>query len=194
MDDTHLRIMKAAMDLVTEKGYASMTTKEIARRAGVNESTLFRKFKGKEDIVVTAMDYEPWHPHITKDMFKNYTGELAPDLCKFARIYLDHVTPYFVSLSIGLRSPELYQYTSQKIMQVPQTFLDGFKSYLLDMQKQRKIKVHNIDAAAAMFLSMCFGFVFFKASFEDNLIALPADDYLKTGIEVFLDGIRLEHV
>jgi len=194
MDDTHLKIMKAAMDLVTEKGYDSMTTKEIARRAGVNESTLFRKFKGKEDIIVTAMDYEPWRPHISKEMFKNYKGEPAIDLFNFARIYLDNVTPYFVSLSIGLRSPELYKYTSQKIMQVPQTFLACIKSYLFDMQNQGKIRVQNIEAVAAMFLSMCFGFVFFKASFKDDLIAIQTDDYIKTGIEVLLDGIQLEPV
>lgn len=189
MNDTHLKIMKAAMDLITEKGYDSMTTKEIAKRAGVNESTLFRRFKGKEDIVVTAMDYEPWHPHIDKGMFEIYSGEPALDLYAFAKAYLEHVTPYFVLLSIGLRSPALYPHTAQKIMQVPKAFLEGVKHYFMDINRQKKIVVSDIEATSAMFLSICFGYVFFKASFDNELIATQEDDYIKTSISVFLDGI-----
>ena len=45
MDKTRQKIIDATMNLIMEKGYASMTTKDIAKYARVNESTLFRKFK-----------------------------------------------------------------------------------------------------------------------------------------------------
>lgn len=189
MDETHIKIMKAAMDLVTEKGYDAMTTKEIASRAGVNESTLFRKFQGKLDIVLTAMDYTPWYPHINPGMFSSYTGELKTDLLHFARIYLENVTPYFVDLSIGLRSPQLYEHTASKIMKVPKTYRDGVKAYFDEMIKQQKIKVTNTESASIMFLSVCFGFVFFKASFKDSLTKLQMDEYISNSIEIFMNGI-----
>ena len=47
MDKTRQKIIDATMNLIMEKGYASMTTKDIAKYARVNESTLFRKFKNK---------------------------------------------------------------------------------------------------------------------------------------------------
>ena len=54
-DETQSKIIQATMDLVMERGYASTTTKDIASRAGINECTIFRKFKGKKEIVLSAM-------------------------------------------------------------------------------------------------------------------------------------------
>lgn len=68
MDKTRQKIIDATMNLIMEKGYASMTTKDIAKYARVNESTLFRKFKNKKDIVLCAME-ENWHPHLSYDDF-----------------------------------------------------------------------------------------------------------------------------
>jgi AcrR family transcriptional regulator len=45
--DTELDILTAARDLFSEKGFSATTTKEIAKNAGVNEVTLFRRFESK---------------------------------------------------------------------------------------------------------------------------------------------------
>ena len=45
------RILEAAAVLFAERGYAATTTRAIAERAGVNEVTLFRKFKNKRGIL-----------------------------------------------------------------------------------------------------------------------------------------------
>ena len=47
MDETSQKIIDATMALVRDKGYISTTTKDIAKLAGVNECTLFRKLKQK---------------------------------------------------------------------------------------------------------------------------------------------------
>lgn len=51
LDETQNKIIDAAMELVMERGYLAATTKDIAIRAGVNECTIFRKFKGKKEII-----------------------------------------------------------------------------------------------------------------------------------------------
>ena len=48
MDKTRQKIIDATMHLVMEKGYASMTTKEIAEYAHVNESTLLESLEVKK--------------------------------------------------------------------------------------------------------------------------------------------------
>ena len=58
MDETSQKIIDAAMSLVRDKGYVATTTKDIAREAGVNECTLFRKFRSKKDIVLSGMEQE----------------------------------------------------------------------------------------------------------------------------------------
>jgi AcrR family transcriptional regulator len=49
-DGVRSRILKAAHELFTEKGYRATTTKEITARAGVAEPTLFRHFGSKVDL------------------------------------------------------------------------------------------------------------------------------------------------
>ena len=39
-DETQLRIIDATMTLIIDKGYSGATTKDIAKAAGVNESTI----------------------------------------------------------------------------------------------------------------------------------------------------------
>ena len=80
MDETSQKIVDAAMSLIRDKGYVATTTKDIAREAGVNECTLFRKFKDKKDIVLNGLSQEKWRGNITPDIFKNVKWELEPDL------------------------------------------------------------------------------------------------------------------
>jgi len=49
--DSGRKILEAAAELFAERGYASTTTRAIANRAGVNEVTLFRKFKNKRGVL-----------------------------------------------------------------------------------------------------------------------------------------------
>ena len=55
-DEMQNRIIDAAMELIMEKGYSAATTRDIAKKAGINECTIFRKFKGKKEIVLSAME------------------------------------------------------------------------------------------------------------------------------------------
>jgi AcrR family transcriptional regulator len=49
------KILSIAMEEFSVKGYEGATTKEIAKKAGVNEVTLFRKFGSKEKLVKYAV-------------------------------------------------------------------------------------------------------------------------------------------
>ena len=44
-------LLRAAMELFAERGYDATTTAEIAERAGLTKTTLFRLFPDKREIV-----------------------------------------------------------------------------------------------------------------------------------------------
>jgi AcrR family transcriptional regulator len=48
-------LLRAATDALNELGFQSATTREIARRACVNEVTLFRHFRTRSDLVRTVI-------------------------------------------------------------------------------------------------------------------------------------------
>ncbi len=52
--------MNVALDLFAEKGYASVSTREIAQKAGITEMTLFRKFQTKKHLIGRILQ-ECWY-------------------------------------------------------------------------------------------------------------------------------------
>jgi AcrR family transcriptional regulator len=55
--DRQLEIIKAAGEILTESGIAGLTTKKLAAKMGFAESALYRHFTGKEEIMVTMLQY-----------------------------------------------------------------------------------------------------------------------------------------
>ena len=51
------RLLRAAVEVFSEKGFSGATTREIASRARVNPVTMFRTFKSKEQLHAAAVDY-----------------------------------------------------------------------------------------------------------------------------------------
>ena len=187
-DETQEKILNATMELIMEKGYSSTTTKDIAKLAQVNECTIFRKFKGKKEIVLTAMTRDEWNPKLKEEDF-DYEGDLEKDLSTFAKIYISKVTTKMVKVSLGLRTPELFDVTKDGIMKVPQTFKNVLEKYFLYMKSQGKINIDDIESLAIEFLSINFGFVFFKASFGDRLTDISSEQYILSTVRNFVKGI-----
>ncbi|GGD04735.1 TetR family transcriptional regulator [Thalassobacillus devorans] len=55
------KILEAAIEIFAERGYASTSTSEIAKKAGVAEGTIFRHYKTKKELLITIVK-----PVITK--------------------------------------------------------------------------------------------------------------------------------
>ena len=190
MDETSQKIIDAAMMLVRDNGYVATTTKAIAKAAGVNECTLFRKFKNKKDIVLQGVSQAGWRANITPEIFENVQWDLQADIEMFMKAYMDRMTPDFVNLSIGLRAPQLYEETSALIMKVPQAFLSSFTQYLNKMFDLGKIPKADFDALALTVFSSTFGYTFLKASFDNELSKVEKDEYIKSSVQMFIKGLE----
>lgn len=189
MDDTREKIIDAAMTLVRDKGYAATTTKDIANFAGVNECTLFRKFKSKREIILSGMEQEKWCPHIAIKNFANVRWELEPDLELFMKTYMDVITPDFVNLSIGLRAPQLYNETAPLIMKIPKAYVSALVDYFKEMERRKKVPLMDFESVAMTIFSSTFGYTFLKASFKDNLTEVNQDEFIKNSVKTFINGI-----
>lgn len=73
-------VLAVTLDLLSQRGYEAMTTKEIASKAGVNEVTLFRRWKTKAAIVAEALQDYCSTETPTPD-----TGALQTDLLELLR-------------------------------------------------------------------------------------------------------------
>lgn len=189
MDDTSQKIIDATMTLVRDKGYVATTTKDIAHAAGVNECTLFRKFKNKKDIVLSGISQEKWQANVTPEIFQNVSWELRADLEMFMNVYLDKITPDFVNLSIGLRAPQIYEETIPMIMNIPKAFLTSLLDYFEKMEQLEKIAHRNYERIAMTIFSATFGFAFLKASFGQALTKVEREAFIHDSVDAFINGI-----
>jgi AcrR family transcriptional regulator len=73
-------VLAATLELLGQRGYEAMTTKEIAFVAGVNEVTLFRRWRTKAAIVAEALQDYSASETPTPD-----TGTLQTDLLELLR-------------------------------------------------------------------------------------------------------------
>lgn len=189
MDETSQRIIDAAMSLVRDRGFVATTTKDIAKEAGVNECTLFRKFKSKKDIVLSGIEQEKWRANITTEVFSNVKWDLQSDLEMFMKAYMNRVTSEFVNLSIGLRAPQIYDETATLIMKIPQAFVSSMTDYFNKMEEMEKVPHLDFECLTMTIFSSTFGYTFLKASFEDKLTSVEQEEYIKKSAELFSKGI-----
>jgi AcrR family transcriptional regulator len=54
-DQTRERLLSSALDLLIKKGYRGAVTREVAKRAGVTEMTLFRHFRSKDELLIAVV-------------------------------------------------------------------------------------------------------------------------------------------
>ncbi|WP_141430915.1 TetR/AcrR family transcriptional regulator [Bacillus sp. 03113] len=67
------KIMMAAIESFSEKGYAATSTSEIAKKAGVAEGTIFRHYKTKKDLLISIVAPMLSHfiaPFVIRDLNK----------------------------------------------------------------------------------------------------------------------------
>jgi len=94
-DETKRRILKAALELFKGKGLEGTTTKEISKKAGIAEGTLFNYFKTKEDLALYFFQKE------TEDVIEWFRAEkrlrkapLAEKLFAIIHRQLEYIEPY----------------------------------------------------------------------------------------------------
>ncbi|MDX8360601.1 TetR/AcrR family transcriptional regulator [Cytobacillus sp. IB215316] len=69
------KILEAAVEIFSEKGFAASSTSEIAKRAGVAEGTIFRHYKTKHDLLISIV-VPTWTKIITPLLAKSFVKEV----------------------------------------------------------------------------------------------------------------------
>ncbi len=87
MKKTEEKILRAATKLFSEDGYNGVSTKRIAKEAGVNEITIFRKFNTKSDLLQAVIRDFAYEGNIIEKIKQDLTGNIKEDLYIFADVY-----------------------------------------------------------------------------------------------------------
>lgn len=157
--DTRDKILKASLGLFSSKGYLGTTTREIAKRAGIAEVTLFRYFPSKavlfEEMIIShsfLLTLKGLLPELKEMDYKDALVEIA-------KIFLKKLSER--KELIRIMQAEIHTYPS-KVKELYHNLLDEmFKTlafYFREMQEGKVLSDFNPEFGARAFLGMFFSY------------------------------------
>jgi len=190
MEKTSQRILEAATRVFAREGVSGATTREIARLAEVNEVTLFRYFKNKNEllrqvILHCCQRYE--------DAFAQASFQSPQDLRDTVGVYVsvygrmlreneDFIRTFYGELHRHLALCRSLFVDSSKPMR------QNFIAYLQSAQKGGLVRADlDIPTAADALSGMLLSGLIRRPLTEDSYLS---ERYVETCLELFLKGIE----
>ena len=182
---TDEEIFEAVIEVVTERGYAGATTKQMAEVAQVGEVTLFRKYGTKLELVKQAIVAFAAEMHFEEA--SRYTGELEADLLRVVQAYQDASTTYGQFFPIILselpRYPELAE-----LLDTPLSMVGGIAQLLSRYQAEGQLREEHPLHAVAGLLGPLLITAMIRGAMPEGPMPLPD---LSVHVARFLDGRRI---
>ncbi|ADD01594.1 transcriptional regulator, TetR family [Thermoanaerobacter mathranii subsp. mathranii str. A3] len=189
-DSVKEKIVMSTLKLISEKGYKSTTTKNIAEEAGVNEVTIFRCFGSKKDIVLYALKELELLKPVNEKILDKCIWNLKEDLIMLAHEYHKNFTEEKAKIMMGLRSPEIFEEVKEYLMKIPKGFKEVLIKYFEKMYEKGLLNTDNFELLAFAFMSLNFGFILMNVSYGNKLIGFGDSEFVKKTIEIFVRGVE----
>lgn len=160
------KVLMAAVQLFSHKGYSNTSTLEIAAQAGVSEGSIFRRFHNKENLLMAVVDpilneILPHDPEQFSDQDMTATGQ--PLRAFIARIVRDRIDSSELWLPLMktflneiLYSPDV----RRRLMKaVPSDTIDVLESQLLNLKKKKLIVDWNNLELIRFIMASIWGYI-----------------------------------
>ncbi|MGB4588646.1 MAG: TetR/AcrR family transcriptional regulator [Clostridiaceae bacterium] len=156
MNESWIKIIEAAYPMFMESGYKGTATADIAKAAGINESTIFRNFKNKENLFQASIE------HYTKKAIKidfdilEYTGNLEIDLKRMIQtmfqLTLELIPSYRLLVKRSLVNDEILKSIKGELINQDSLF----SHYLKGMQRREMIREIDTEIVTNLIYSQVF--------------------------------------
>ncbi|MEA0552391.1 TetR/AcrR family transcriptional regulator [Lysinibacillus irui] len=183
------RIIEAALQLISEKGYTAATTKTIAELAGVNEVTLFRHFGNKRGLLKAIIEQFSYYPLLQQEINQNVTWELEKDLFNFSLKHFQFLMSIKDFVMIGFKESIQFPEISEEIANIPLLIKKELIHYFQEMHQRGKIREVDFEAAALSLIALNFGHFMSRARLGTIVSDIPTEELLQTSVSIFSRGL-----
>ena len=191
---TEDKIIFAAAKKFSTKGFLGTTTKEIAKDAGVNEVTIFRLFKSKNNLFETIINRYSGLPSMVKLMENNFTGDLEEDLINLSKTFHTIFMKRANIVQMMLCEASRVEAFKKIIAQIPEQLITTLASVF-----EKHIELGDVKPLDPYLLGQTFlGFYFYLGTTKDILQnsvvhTMPEDEIIRQFVQIFLSGIQQEN-
>lgn len=202
-EKTKQKILDTTIEMISEKGYAPTTTKEIAEKAGVSEGTIFKYYGSKKDLLREIVNK-------TIEEFKDYSvNEAIPEV--FAESQ-DQPPRNLLYRLMAERSQFFRDHSAAMQVIIQETMIDEsirrtFKEEVWSKMKEVSDRIFDRGKALGAFRDVdnhtlrraIFGSFFFMVIFEGMLnvndsTESSSEAEMKETLDLLFTGINKEQI
>jgi AcrR family transcriptional regulator len=188
--DARQRLLDAASELFCRDGYDGVSTRAIAKKAGVNEITLFRLFGTKEKLLFAIMDREAdLRARLPSGAFEP-SGDVVADLARFGRFMLAGMLEKSQIMKLGMtemhRRPRLWR----RIAPAPDAALKALSDYFDRAAEKGLIRKVESRLAAITFFSFFFRSMVMTTFLGRDMLMKMDEDAIFDFCSMFVEGLR----
>src|SRR5690625_1094769 len=185
------RILQSALQLMKDKGFNSVTIKEIADASNVSEMTVFRHFETKKGVLEAAIKKNTVIPSFKNTFEENIVWTLNQDLLIIDKLYLNlmksNKSICLIAVQERFTMTELVGLISHNTEHLKKLITEYFN----EMQVKRKIIQLDSYIQASTFLAMLFSFFISTALWGTKFINISKDDFITNSVYTFCNGIKM---
>ena len=192
------KILEAAIDVFSERGFSGSTTSEIAKRAGVAEGTIFRYFKTKKDIlrgILIQMLNLAGEPIIIegvrKILLNTENKDLREVLKAFVKDRIEVLESVFPMIKIIITEALYHEDIREALFEnIISKILEIFTIFHRQMVERGLIR-ENVKALtmARSIIGNIVLFIVYKKFFADKFDGQDMDKELDAVIDIIMYGI-----
>lgn len=188
--DARERLLDAALELICRDGYDGVTTRAMAKRAGVNEVTLFRLFGTKERLLFAALDREADIEERLPPGGFPATGDVVEDLSRIGSFMLAGMLEKAPLLKLGMtemhRRPRMWR----RIAPAPRTAIELLTGYFDEAARAGLIRKVDSKMAAITFFSFFFRSFVMTAFLGKDMFITMDEKAIRGFCLLFVEGLR----
>jgi AcrR family transcriptional regulator len=190
VDLTRERLLDAAAETFSRDGLRGATTREIARNAGVNEVTLFRHFKSKEQLLRAVLQRGLVGEVAIMDQHSSWKENLRESMEKYARHYYSHLEKKKGIARAFLAEAQVLPKSMQTmIADVIRPVRERLVIILTDAQRAGVVRKElNVECALDAFKNTLYAGMLRQGAYLPR--NYTTDTYISTVVDIFVRGIE----
>lgn len=187
---TRSRIIEAAYELFSEKGFAKTATREIAERAGVAELTLFRHFQSKNNIIQQVLLHYSPAVRIEETLPEIVNLPFEEGFYRLTRILVEHFQKNRKIIRLNVVETVMDPELKETINPIRLKVLNGLLGYFQrSLSQTGEGEIQLVEIVHTYLWSIFSTVVLFDAEKMD-LIRTPPQRMCEVLYTVFLQNLR----
>lgn len=185
------KLLLAAIDLISEKGYNGVTTQEIATAAGLSEKTLFRHFGSKQYLLESALERFQYAEEMQLLFSEKLVWELESDLLSISTKYHEIMNRDRKLIQIAIKDEVHIPGFKERRLQHPRQLLSFLTEYFSKMDEKGIIVCSNPTMQAFTFMMAQYGAFINDLATGNNYPGISLDQFIQENVKIFVRSLTL---